>query len=232
MWFSNLPTKFGIDQVLHLNFYINQIVTTQIWTQIKGWQGYIVVRIFKQYIPVSFVILGFVEIVLFAFSIYAGVVVRFVDSASQLGQLNMHLPSDIGTIYPKASAFSLVMFVSLGAMGLYQRRFRHGLAGMVLRLLSAFIAGAVAISLIYYAFPSLFLGRGVMAWAFFFSMVTILIVRIIFLKTVDQQSGNLYFQNPSIEDLGRIVPTGLYRPSACLRWLIPTLRCLHWVYPQ
>ena len=105
------------------------------------------VRVFKQYIPVSFVILGFVEFFLLMLSMYAGVAFRFAESATALDE--MHLPSSVGVIYTKALAYSLVMLLSLSAMGLYQRRFRHGIAGMSLRVLSAFLGGGVAMSLVY-----------------------------------------------------------------------------------
>lgn len=142
------------------------------------------VRVFKQYIPVSFVILGFVEFVLLMLSMYVGVGFRFAESAVTLDQI--HLPSSVGVIYTKALTYALVMFLSLGAMGLYQRRFRHGIAGMSLRVLSGFLAGGVAMSLVYYAFPDLYLGRGVMAWSIVSSFFLILLIRIVFIKTVDQ----------------------------------------------
>jgi len=142
-----------------------------------------VVRVFKQFIPVSFVVLGLLEFVIFAFSLYVGVGIRFIENGDIT---NIQLPSSVGEIYPKAIVFGLVMFLALGAMGLYQRRYRHGISGMSLRLISAFVAGTIAMTLIYYAFPELLIGRGIIGYSFTFSLVVILLVRIIFIKTVDQ----------------------------------------------
>ncbi|MFV2055971.1 MAG: TIGR03013 family XrtA/PEP-CTERM system glycosyltransferase [Thiohalomonadales bacterium] len=142
------------------------------------------VRVFKQYIPVSFVILAIVEFMVFATSVYVGVAIRFADSANNF---SIEFPESLGNIYPKAIIFAFVMFLSLGAMGLYQRRYRHGISGMVLRLVSAMAAGAIAITLVYYTFPDLFLGRGAMGYTFLSGFIVILLIRLIFLKTVDQE---------------------------------------------
>jgi sugar transferase (PEP-CTERM system associated) len=139
------------------------------------------VRIFKQYIPVSFFILGTGEILVFLFSIYAGVALRFVGE--WLGD-----PDFAGQIYPKAVVFAVVMFLCLASMGLYQRRFRHGTAGMVLRLLTAFLLGFVVMSLVNYLVPSLFLGRGATLISFTVGFVLILLIRILFLRTIDEDT--------------------------------------------
>jgi len=140
-----------------------------------------VVRIFKQYIPVSFLLMGVVEFLVFIFATYAGITLRF------LGDTGIEY-TDVGQIYPKALTFSLVLFLSLGAMGLYQRRFRHGLVGMMLRLLMAFLLGLVAMSIVYYLIPELFLGRGVTAYIFIIAFCLIAILRYVFIKTIDQDT--------------------------------------------
>ena len=139
------------------------------------------VRIFKQYIPVSFVILGIIEFLVLIFSVYAGVALRF------LGDIETQHAS-VGQIYPKAVTFAIVMFLALGAMGLYQRRFRHGTAGMMLRLVAGFVFGVILMSIVYYLFPPLFLGRGAVAYSFGIAFVLIMILRYIFIQTIDQDT--------------------------------------------
>ena len=73
-------------------------------------------------------------------------------------------------------------------MGLYQRRFRHGLAGLSLRLAAAFLLGGVGMSLVYYIFPMFFLGRGAIVSTFIIAAVFILLIRAAFLKTIDQDT--------------------------------------------
>jgi sugar transferase (PEP-CTERM system associated) len=139
------------------------------------------VRIFKQYIPTSFFILGTVEFLVFIFAIYAGVALRFFGDMGTLS-------GSVGTIYPKALTFSFILFMALGAMGLYQRRFRHGIAGMILRICAAFTLGAVAIAILYYLFPSLYLGRGATAFSASIAFILIIFIRYIFIRTIDQDT--------------------------------------------
>jgi len=139
-----------------------------------------VVRLFKQYIPVSFFVLAFVEFGLCVFSIYLGVAIRFGGS--------IPVEPILGPLYINGLVFAGVVLTCMSAMGLYQRRFRHGIAGMFLRLVSAFFVAIVSITLIYYAFPAIFIGRGAMAAAFVASFVLIFIVRIIFISTLDQNT--------------------------------------------
>jgi len=143
-----------------------------------------VIRVFKQYIPASLLILAIAEFVTLMFSLYIGVGLRFIEDPSEISHL--HLPDSVGVIYPKALLYALVMMLGLGAMGLYQRRFRHGVAGMFLRAVSGFVLGGVSLSLVYYAFPEMQLGRGVIAGTFLTSVVLVTLLRILFIKTVDQ----------------------------------------------
>ena len=63
------------------------------------------------------------------------------------------------------------------AIGLYQARLREGVLGFLLRLSAALFLGTVALSLIFYLFPSLFLGRGVLLLAEMISFFGIALIR-------------------------------------------------------
>lgn len=136
-------------------------------------------RVFKQYIPFSFMALALLESTAMFFSVYAGMATWkaiFPDFSSEAP----------APLHWKAIIFLLIINLSLVAMGLYQRRFRYGTAGIVLRICSAFILAAVAISLVFYLIPALFLDRGPLTVALFFAFILITAIRIGFLKTVDQ----------------------------------------------
>lgn len=137
-------------------------------------------RIFKQYIPSSFFILAAVEFLVLIFAIYAGIALRFLGDP-------VAVPSG-GTIWPIAVTFALVFFLALAAMGLYQRRFRHGTAGMVLRLAAAIVLGGMAISVLYYLVPAIFVGRGATAISVLVAFVLLLVIRYIFIRTIDQDT--------------------------------------------
>lgn len=163
---------------------MNQLAVCVWQSALRGLAGLIgiaVVRIFKQYIPASFISLAVVEFGLLVFSIYAGVALRF------MGEIPVNA-DDIQPLFPKAMVFAFIMFLSMAAMGLYQRRFRHGLAGLALRILSAYILGAMAIGLIYYLAPMIFLGRGAIAISFIIAIILVLLIRIAFISTIDQDN--------------------------------------------
>ncbi len=72
------------------------------------------------------------------------------------------------------------------AMGVYTSVFREGLAGMVLRtVVSYFFLGTASLTILYYVFPDLYLGRGVLAFAIGSALVLVLITRLFFFKAVD-----------------------------------------------
>lgn len=139
------------------------------------------IRIFRQYIPVPFLLLGLVEIVLAMVSVYLGVEAWF-----WLWSSGSSSDAQLGPIWPKAVAFASVVFLSQVAMGLYQRRFRFAMAGMILRVASAFLVTAFTLAILYYIAPSLFLGRGIFALTLLIAALMLLIVRVIFISTLDQ----------------------------------------------
>ncbi|MCG6969271.1 MAG: TIGR03013 family PEP-CTERM/XrtA system glycosyltransferase [Gammaproteobacteria bacterium] len=136
-------------------------------------------RVFKQYIPFSFVALALLESAGLFFSVYAGVAIWQTAFTGFVAE-------SLTPLYWKAIVYLLLVNLSLIAMGLYQRRFRYGMAGIVLRICSAFILAAVAISLVFYLIPALFLDRGPLIVALLIAFVLVSAVRIGFLKTVDQ----------------------------------------------
>jgi len=139
------------------------------------------VRLFKQYIPVSFFILATIEFLVFLSAIYGAMALRFLDSASEQPGLS-------GELNIKAFVFALVIFLCLGAVGLYQRRFRHGTAGLLIRLSAGFVVALLVMSIINYLVPYFFLGRGVLAVAFAIAFILDLLIRLIFIRTIDQDT--------------------------------------------
>jgi sugar transferase (PEP-CTERM system associated) len=137
-----------------------------------------VVRIFRQYIPIPFLLLGIVEFVLFLAAVHIGFELRFLDGE----EINL----DVYPLWPRALVFALVMILASMSMGLYQRRFRFAMVGMVLRLSTAFIISAITLALIYYLIPELFLGRGVFLLSFLIAGLLVWTARVAFVTTMDQ----------------------------------------------
>jgi sugar transferase (PEP-CTERM system associated) len=141
-----------------------------------------VIRVFRQFIPIPFVFLGVVEFFLSITSVYLGVKLWALQ-ADAGGAITEVLP-----IWPKALAFAVVIFLAQVSMGLYQRRFRFALAGVVLRLGMGFLAAAITLTLLYYIVPGLFLGRGLFAMCFAVAGTLIVIARILFFRSLDQDT--------------------------------------------
>jgi len=136
-------------------------------------------RVFRHYIPTSFLLLIVAELVIFWSSIYLGAELRFIGS---------EIDHDLLPLWPKALVFTSVIFLSLTAMGLYKNLYREGVEGTILRLGLSMLIALAGMSLVFYLFPHLFVGRGAFAWAFFLAVAGILLVRFFFVKFIDNES--------------------------------------------
>ncbi len=136
-------------------------------------------RVFRHYVPRAFVALAVGEFLLLVASVYLGVALRF------LGQ---EPPYGVEPLLPKALAFAAVMLLSMTAMGLYQRNLREGLGGVLIRLgLSAALA-LVAMAVLFYVLPGLFLGRGAFGLAFLVALLGLALVRAVFMQVADLEA--------------------------------------------
>ncbi|HET9844007.1 MAG TPA: TIGR03013 family XrtA/PEP-CTERM system glycosyltransferase [Gammaproteobacteria bacterium] len=99
----------------------------------------------------AYIALAAVEIFVFFVSLYVGVSLELHNF--------YHLLEYFEVLIPEASLFALVMFLSLAAAGLYQRRLKEGRSGMLLRLITGIIVGVLMISQISYTIPALDMGH-------------------------------------------------------------------------
>ena len=128
------------------------------------------VRIFKHYVRIPFILLGVGEFIVMILSISVAAFIIFDQTANQYSNyFNSSLVS--------ALIYAFVMTLSMVAIGLYQARLREGVLGFLLRLSAGLFLGTVALSLFFYLFPSLFLGRGVLLLAEVISFVGIALIR-------------------------------------------------------
>lgn len=136
------------------------------------------IRIFRQYIPRHFILLIVAETLICAASMYAGKEFRFSLYYSTTFKGDLTLTSIL---------FALVMISSMTAMGLYQRRARNDSAGTIVRVVSSFLVGVLVMSLVFYSFPDLFLGRGAFGFAILFAFIGVLIARFLFMNLASQE---------------------------------------------
>jgi sugar transferase (PEP-CTERM system associated) len=133
------------------------------------------VRLFGHYVSKLFLLLGLFELLLFYLCVLGAYFLRTDSPAA--GFLSAVDPS----LNSSAVLYSLVMSAAMIAMGLYQRGLQ-GAAALLVRLGISFFLASMAMSLIFYAFPQLFLGRGVFGFAMLFSVVCILLLRTVFFR--------------------------------------------------
>lgn len=138
------------------------------------------VRLFRHYVPHSFILLGVVEVLILMSSIYFGATLRFAGENQPL--------RSAGPLLPKALIFAFVMISVMTAVGLYKSNLREGVAGMLLRIGISILFGLAAMSFVFYLFPALFLGRGAFGLAFAVALLGIIATRIIFFKVVNQDA--------------------------------------------
>ena len=137
-------------------------------------------RVFGYYVSRIYLFLGLIEAALFFGAFNLGILVRF----------GWQLPDGSGACPGCATGvlFALVMSLSVMAMGLYQRGVHEGEAGFIVRLGFAFMIGTALLASIFYAFPSMMMGRGILALALIFSFVGVVLMRESFSRVVGAQS--------------------------------------------
>ncbi|MGD2081600.1 MAG: TIGR03013 family PEP-CTERM/XrtA system glycosyltransferase [Chromatiales bacterium] len=128
------------------------------------------IRLFGHYVSKLYVVLGILELGLF----YVALLIGF-----QLGYPGAGLadiPPDL-PLFAAAGLFAVILSSAVVAMGLYQRTTPEGSAGLILRLGISLILASMALSLLFYAFQDLFLGRKVVGSALLISFFGVLLLR-------------------------------------------------------
>lgn len=128
-------------------------------------------------------LLGFVPLIeagiLFS-SVYVGTYLRLGDG-TELG-----LDAEHAAIWAEAMLLAGVVVVSMTAMGLYNRRLRERLEGIVIRLVLAFVVGTAVLTVLFYSFSDLYLGRGVLALSLLSAFAGIVVLRAVLGKLVEE----------------------------------------------
>ncbi|WP_038058081.1 TIGR03013 family XrtA/PEP-CTERM system glycosyltransferase [Thiobacillus denitrificans] len=132
------------------------------------------IRFFRHYVPLNLLLLMSIEALILGGAIYAGVNARFLDSGT--------IPDNIGPLLPKALAFTAVMLGLMTASGLYDLEWQGGVRSLLQRLGLSFGFGLLAMSLLFYFFPALLVGRGAFLLSFGLALLGILLSRALFIR--------------------------------------------------
>lgn len=93
----------------------------------------------------------------------------------------------VESLLPHALFFTAFIILSLMAIGLYRHQLRGTIDLIVLQILVGLGFATIALSVVYYLFPSFDIGRGIMALADLLTFFGIVIAHAIFISTFDQQ---------------------------------------------
>lgn len=132
------------------------------------------IRVFHHYVPRAVILLLALEATLFVLAIFLGVYLRFLELSPTGSALQPWLP--------QAFLYSFVMISVMTAFGLYEFESRDEVWQIVLRVSSAFMVGLIVMTLFFYVFPALSIGRGVLAISFLISLSGVIVLRLAFLQ--------------------------------------------------
>jgi sugar transferase (PEP-CTERM system associated) len=141
----------------------------------------VAIKIFQHYLNLPLAFLACLEAGLFLCAPYWAAMARF--QTTQIADIE-HLT---GPILPRAIAFAGVTLVAMAAMGLYNSRQRSRLLGMLTRIAAALLGALFLSTVIYYAVPALFLGRGALVLTAGIAFLSAFLVRVVFDRVVDEE---------------------------------------------
>jgi sugar transferase (PEP-CTERM system associated) len=133
------------------------------------------IRLFSHYIPVRLLVLFGLEALTLMTSMYAGAAIRFNAPFSALDTI-------IDNLFLQAFCFAVITLLVLASVGLYSTDLPEGMKGMQIRIPIAFLASLGIMSLVFYLFPSLYLGRGAFGLAWGIAFLGVLVLRLLIFR--------------------------------------------------
>lgn len=126
-------------------------------------------------------ILALVEIVVLALWVKVALHLRYIATPATLLAFSQYL-------WPRAALFSIVIVAGMAALGLYQAYMRETWFGLVARQAVGFVLGGAVLIILYYVFPLAYIGRSVFGIAFAGGFLTIVGLRVAFMRLIDVDS--------------------------------------------
>ncbi len=90
--------------------------------------------------------------------------------------------------WPRELLFALMIVAGLAALGLYQEHLRESWFGLLARQAVGFVLGAVGLIVLYYVFPSAYIGRSVFGLSLAAGFVAVTLLRFLFARVVDAEA--------------------------------------------
>ena len=138
------------------------------------------IRLFGHYVSKLYLLLGVIEFLVAFFSLLAGYYMRF----SHRGPDFAEVPEALGYT---ALTYAVSMIISMMSVGMYQRGLPFT-AGLLVRIGLSFLIASVAMSVMFYLFPHLVVGRGIMAYAMLFTFFGVIGLRSLFVRLTESEA--------------------------------------------
>jgi len=139
----------------------------------------VAIRIFQHYWQLHLAILALVEGLVFYGAPYGATLLTLH------GLPLVQAEAELGPLWTRGLLFAGVMFLSMAATGLYNSRQRSRLSGLLARVAASVLSGTMLIAVVFYLFPELQLGRGVLLLAAALAFAGSVLVRSTFDLLVD-----------------------------------------------
>jgi len=132
-------------------------------------------RIGHHFVSKSVSFLLVIEFLILLGSAYAGAVFRF--------DVDYLFTAKAANYSTTALTFAAVMSFTMTALGMYQGGMRDGIRSTVLRLMPASALSFGILTLLFYMFPDLYFGRGILGAVFLIAALAIITVRTVFFES-------------------------------------------------
>lgn len=135
-------------------------------------------RIANHHVPRFTVVFLLVEFLFAIFSVYFAAALRFPAKS-------FHYPQTHPYFFLIALIFALLFIFSMSALGMYNLNFHKDLRSTFLRLMPTLLLTFILVTLGFYLFPDLYMGRGVLFLMISNAAVFIFIIRFLIYKSSD-----------------------------------------------
>ncbi len=133
------------------------------------------VRIFKHYMPLSFVLIGILEACI------------FFSAVPFARYLNRYDTNNIEVTFYTEITFTLVVILSMFAAGLYSSHLRENIRGVAFRVVLVLIIVFFIMSFLFYLHPALFTARTSFVYALMISGGALVVTRTVLYFSIDRE---------------------------------------------
>jgi sugar transferase (PEP-CTERM system associated) len=140
-------------------------------------------RIFRHYVPGSFLILLVIESLILLSALAAG------NEISKLMGLGKGLVYGIDWLWPRSLLYTVTIISCMTFMGLYWRHRKEAeWPDYSIRMSIALVMGVMFLSIIFYAFPGIGIDRSQMFFALCYSLILISLIRLLHYRISDHDT--------------------------------------------